>query len=384
MSAKIEIQVIEDKLLLEGIVDEKLTKDTEAIKGNGEQQNLVGLAPEVQSLALSFKRIGRIENLVGFDSLIKLCLDNNYIEEIGNIGHLTNLKWLDLSFNKIKKIQGLDNLIHLEDLSLYSNKISIIEGLVKCTNLQCLSLGNNRIDSIEQIIKFRQLKSLRMLTLSDNPISRDNADYRNYVIAYVDSIKYLDYALIDPILRDKAKYDCHDELVDILEKESVLNEKTTRETAMQLYLQKLEQACILFSHTIFDDLFNEDVDIERLKHMPGVKEQIEIFRLNFKITSEDYIRISLDKYEKKKQEISDFNKAIKNVRTRDDLDSTKLIENFLKSKKIEAEKITNINSILSPHDCQKLVKKLQDELDQVSASIDYIMCILEYYMYLLL
>lgn len=365
MAQKVEIQVIEDKLLLEGVLDEKLVKENDLSRINGEF-NLVELAPTVQSLSLSFKRIGRIENLVGFDNLVKLCLDNNFIEEINNIGHLVNLKWLDLSFNKIKKIQGLETLTQLEDLSLYSNKISVIEGLEKCTNLQCLSLGNNRIDSLEQIIRFRQLKSLRMLTLSDNPISNNNVDYRNYVMAYVDTIKYLDYALIDPVLREKARNDCHDELVDIIEKESVIAEKASRETAMEIYVRKLDAACILFAHTIFDDLFNEDADVERLKHMPGVKEQIENFRTTYKNTSEDYIRTTLEKYEKKKSEIADFDRAVKAVRLRDDLDSTQLIDGFNKSRKAYSDKITSPNSTLSQADCIKLVKTLQDELDQVN------------------
>jgi len=356
--------VIEDKLLLEGILDEKLVKENDLSRINGEF-NLVELAPTVQSLSLSFKRIGRIENLVGFDNLVKLCLDNNFIEEIRNISHLVNLKWLDLSFNKIKKIEGLDNLTQLEDLSLYSNKISVIEGLDKCTNLQCLSLGNNRIDSLEQVIKFRQLKSLRMLTLSDNPISLNNSDYRNYVMAYVDTIKYLDYALIDPALREKAQNDCHDELVDIIEKESVIAEKAARETAMELYIKKLDEACILFAHTIFDDLFAEDADVERLKHMPGVKEQIELFRSSFKNISEEYIRNSMERFEKKKKEVSDFDRAVKDVRAVDDLDSTQLIDGFNKSKKVCSDKITHPSSTISQAECIKMVKVLQDELDQV-------------------
>ena len=364
MAQKVEIQVIEDKLLLEGVLDEKLVKENDLSRINGEF-NLVELAPTVQCLSLSFKRIGRIENLVGFDNLVKLCLDNNFIEEINNISHLVNLKWLDLSFNKIKKIQGLETLTQLEDLSLYSNKISVIEGLEKCTNLQCLSLGNNRIDSLDQIVKFRQLKSLRMLTLSDNPISNNNVDYRNYVMAYVDTIKYLDYALIDPILREKARNDCHDELVDIIEKESVIAEKASRETAMELYLRKLDDACVLFAHTIFDDLFNEDADVERLKHMPGVKEQIENFRTSFKNISDDYIRATLDKHEKKKAEIGDFDRAVKAVRVKDDLESTQLIDGFNRSKKACADKITNPNSTLLQSDCIRMVKNLQDELDQV-------------------
>lgn len=369
MTHKVDIQVIEDKLLLEGVLDEKLVKENDISRINGDF-NLVELAPTVQCLSLSFKRIGRIENLVGFDNLIKLCLDNNFIEEIAHLDHLVNLKWLDLSFNKIKKIQGLDNLTKLEDLSLYSNKISVIEGLEKLTNLQCLSLGNNRIDSLDQIIKLRQLKSLRMLTLSDNPISNNNVDYRNYVMAYVDSIKYLDYALIDPILREKARNDCHDELVDILEKESVIAEKASRETAMELYLRKLEDACALYAHTLFEDLFNDDGDVERLKHMPGVKEQIEQFRSSFKNASEDYIRSTLEKYEKRKTEINDFNRAVKLMRSRDDHDSTQLIDGFNKSKKQIADRITNANSVLTQSDCVKMVKMLQDELDQVSAHLN--------------
>lgn len=365
MAQKVEIQVIEDKLLLEGVLDEKLVKENDLSRINGEF-NLVELAPTVQSLSLSFKRIGRIENLVGFDNLIKLCLDNNFIEEINNIGHLVNLKWLDLSFNKIKRIQGLDRLVQLEDLSLYSNKISVIEGLEKCTNLQCLSLGNNRIDSLEQIVRFRQLKSLRMLTLSDNPISNNNIDYRNYVMAYVDTIKYLDYALIDPVLREKARNDCHDELVDIIEKESVIAEKSSRETAMELYMRKLDDACILFAHTIFDDLFAEDGDVERLKHMPGVKEQIENFRASYKNISEEYIRATLEKHEKKKAEIADFDRAVKDVRLKDDMESTKLIEVFNKSKKTVADKITHPHAALTQADCMRMVKGLQDELDEVS------------------
>jgi Leucine-rich repeat (LRR) protein len=147
MSHRVEIQVIEDKLLLDGIADEKL-KGIDFTRQSIEF-NLVEYAPKVETLELSFKRISRIENLVGFENLIKLCLDNNLIEEITNLSHLTKLKWLDLSFNKIRRIQGLEHLTQLDDLSLYSNKISIIEGLEKCTNLQCLSLGmyaNNLAD----------------------------------------------------------------------------------------------------------------------------------------------------------------------------------------------------------------------------------------------
>jgi Leucine-rich repeat (LRR) protein len=52
--------------------------------------------------SITIKGIGRVENLIGFNGLIKLYLDNNNIEDMTNINQLVNLKWLDMSFNKIR------------------------------------------------------------------------------------------------------------------------------------------------------------------------------------------------------------------------------------------------------------------------------------------
>ena len=287
---KVDIQVIDDKLLAEGLIVANADSDSPY---TGEI-NLVDVAPTALKLSMSFKNIGRIENLVGFDRLEKLCLDNNLLEEIINLGHLKCLKWLDLSFNKIRKIQGLENLQSLEDLSLYCNKIFVVEGLENCQNLQCLSLGNNRIDSLDQIIRLRQIRSLRMLTLTNNPIEI-NTEYRMTVLAYVDSLHYLDYAMIDKNEKLAAKEQYHDELLDVEEKESVINEQLARDKATDQYVVLLGNASILFAHTMFDDMFLQDHEIDRLKNLPGVKEHVEHFRAGFKVMSEEYIRSSLER-----------------------------------------------------------------------------------------
>ena len=84
----------------------------------------------------------------------------------------------------------------------------------------------------------------------------------------------------------------------------------------------------MFSHRAFDDLFSEDSDIERLKHLPGVKEQIDSFRQAFKNLSEEFIKNSLEKFEKRKKEVYDFERAVKGVRSHDDYESTQLIDGF--------------------------------------------------------
>jgi hypothetical protein len=181
----------------------------------------------------------------------------------------------------------------------------------------------------------------------------------------VDSITYLDYALIDPSDRSLAKEQYHDELLDVEEKESVLAEKDSREKALDAYVKKLDEAGILFAHAIFDDLFADDNDVERLKHMPGIKEQIEGFRSNFKAMSEEHIHNSLEKFEKRKKEINDFEKAVRTVRQHDDYQSTQMIEGFNKSKKMVADQITTANHGIHRTECQRMVKSLQEELDKV-------------------
>jgi hypothetical protein len=326
--------------------------------------NIVEASAVVESLAISFRKIGRIENLVGFDKLTKLCLDNNLIDSIINLSHLTNLRWLDLSFNKIKKIEGLEALRQLEDLTLFSNKISIVEGLEYCPLLRCLSLGNNRIDSLEQVIRLRQIKSLRMLTLSGNPVCKET-EYKMIVLAYLDNLKYIDYTLIDANEKHTAKEQYHDELLDVEEKEAVVTEKEARDVALGEYLDKLDDAGIRFAYTTFDDMFYMDFDVERLKHMPGVKELVDQFRANFKAMSDDFTKVAMEKYDKKTKEKNDFERAIKQIRGNDDSDSAQLIESFLSSKKVITAQLTDPAANFTRSERQRMVKRLYEELNRV-------------------
>jgi Leucine-rich repeat (LRR) protein len=106
-------------------------------------------------------------------------LDNNIIEKIENIDHLTNLKWLDLSFNRIKTIEGLDKLVNLTDLTLYNNQITFIDGLHNCNKLNIFSIGNNLIRSFEEVLAYfgrsaekkTRFKYLQVLNVYGNPFT---------------------------------------------------------------------------------------------------------------------------------------------------------------------------------------------------------------------
>ena len=163
---------------------------------------------ELTHLSMSYKNIIEIDNLQGLDRLQRLQHDNNIICQIRGLDHLVTLEWLDLSFNMIEKIEGLEKLTKLTDLSLFSNNIVTITGLENLKNLNVLSLGSNKIPDYAVAIKYLydlQFKKLQVLKMADNPFYKmKEAEYRLHAIAYLKTLKYLDYELIDEETRTNA------------------------------------------------------------------------------------------------------------------------------------------------------------------------------------
>ena len=138
-------------------------------------------------------------------------------------------------------------------------------------------------------------------------------------------------------------------------------EKKSRDKSTAEYVAQLEEAGILFSYSLFDDMFSEDTEIEKLKHLPGIKEVIDGYKSQFKALSDDYIRDAMEKYVTKKREIEFFSKAVQDVRTVDDSDCAQLIDGFTQSKKTAFELLHDA----SGKEKQTVVQKLNEELDKV-------------------
>lgn len=68
-------------------------------------------------------------------------------------------------------------------------------------------------------VDLRNIPTLRILNLSGNPICKD-ADYRQYVLAHIKNLRYLDYYLIDKGAVVAAKERYQDVLLDLEEQES--------------------------------------------------------------------------------------------------------------------------------------------------------------------
>ncbi|RHY29957.1 hypothetical protein DYB32_004744 [Aphanomyces invadans] len=192
-------------------------------------------------LSLSFKNVFKIDNLVTLKNLVKLQLDNNVIQEIEGISHLTSLTWLDLSFNNIAEIKGLETLTKLQDLTLYNNNISKLENLDTLKSLQVLSVGNNSLATTDGLLYLKCLDGLRVLNLEGNPVCSD-PEYRSFVLAHLDKLKYLDYSLVDMAEVVQAREQYQDELEEMKEVKAIEDAALARELEYKQYNVMLKEA----------------------------------------------------------------------------------------------------------------------------------------------
>eukprot|EP00062_Callorhinchus_milii_P005495 gi/632945277/ref/XP_007887961.1/ PREDICTED: centrosomal protein of 72 kDa [Callorhinchus milii] len=150
----------------------------------------------------------KVPNGSGLD-VRSLNLPGNYQEKITNLGNslksFVRLKSLDLSRNALVTLQGIEQLKHLEKLNLYYNKIP----------------------SLKEVFCIRNLTALKDLDLRLNPVSKNEADYRLFVVHMLPNLRRLD----DRPVRDSERkaalmhfcsdqaYEFHDPLVLELETE---------------------------------------------------------------------------------------------------------------------------------------------------------------------
>lgn len=329
----VETVVIDEDLIKASYEDERnYEKKGDSVESKREPLSMQEIMQEAHTLRLSFKNIFKIDNLQGFEGLRMLCLDNNIIEDVQNLGHLTNLEWLDLSFNNITNIEGLEQLTKLTDLSLFNNNITELKGLDNCSALNCLSIGNNDIKATDQLMYLRGFKTLRLVNLEGNPVCAD-PEYRMFVLAYIDGLKYLDYAMVQQSEVEAAREQYQDELLEIEEKEGIKDAALERDRAKEKQSQQLESANMSVVETLFDDMFKEDSEMSKLRLLPGITELLENYRESFNSISESFKASGLERSGEREAELSGFLEALDEMRVKGEQESVVLIQDFNKEKK---------------------------------------------------
>ncbi|CAK4081289.1 unnamed protein product [Aphanomyces euteiches] len=290
-----EVAVINDEMIQQSVVKDSVDAANEpAINDHAEGIDMVDFT-KLKVLSLSFKNIFKIDNLITLRNLTKLQLDNNVIQEIEGISHLTNLTWLDLSFNNISEIKGLDTLTKLQDLTLFNNNITKLENLDQLKNLQVLSVGNNSLGTTDGLLYLKCLEKLRVLNLEGNPVCAD-PEYKTFVLAHLEKLKYLDYSLVDAAEVIQAKEQYQDELEEMKEVKAIEDAALAREDENRKYNMILRDANIIILETLLADMFKEDTEISKIEVLPGLRNLIDDYTEKVKTATEDIKLVLLDKH----------------------------------------------------------------------------------------
>ncbi|XP_058429393.1 dynein regulatory complex subunit 3 isoform X1 [Marmota monax] len=326
------------------------------------------LFKDVMSLQLDFQNILRIDNLWQFENLRKLQLDNNIIERIEGLENLVHLVWLDLSFNNIEAIEGLDTLVNLEDLSLFNNRISKIDSLDALVKLQVLSLGNNQIGNMMNLIYLRKFKCLRTLNLSGNPIA-EAEDYKMFIYAYLPDLVYLDFRRIDDHAKKMAEMKHQYSIDEMTHQENQMQIKQEEEQARRMKLEEHKMAFIerLDDSYLFDSMYAEDVEGNKLSYLPGVGDLLVAYKDKFVIICVNIFEYGLKQQEKRKIELDTFNECIQEAIQENQE------EGRLKIAKFEEKHFMNLNSIREESDLLNIEKKIMECSEDITELFNVLM-----------
>jgi len=297
---------------------------------------------DVKELRLDFKNVLKIDNLWGFKGLVKLQLDNNIIEKIEGLTSLSNLRWLDLSFNNIELIEGMDQLTQLRDLSLFNNRIEKIGNMDNLKELQVLSIGNNKLENLEELLYLRRFQNLNTLNVHGNPLC-NQSEYHNYIVAHLPNLVYLDYRLVDNAKREDAIETYKDSIDELVHDEMVVERKKTEEDEKMAELIIYKEAYVddLNGPALFDSMFDEDAEAEKLLQLPGVSELVASYKEKFIVICKKIFEFGLKERIKRKAEVDSFFTALYTGVENNLLGSVKHITEFDTTKtKVLAELLT--------------------------------------------
>ncbi|XP_048576151.1 dynein regulatory complex subunit 3 [Nematostella vectensis] len=350
------------------VIDEHMLK--QAVEEQGPKGEAGRIAKQegidfenVLALRLDFKNILKIDNLWSFVNLTTLQLDNNIIEKIEGLDMLVNLQWLDLSFNNIEVIEGLDKLTKLKDLTLYNNRITKIENMDSLTNLHVFSIGNNSLKQLDNVIYLRRFKNLRTLNLSFNPFCEDSK-YKEYVIAHLPDLVYLDFRLIDETAREAATERYKYSIEEMVHDETVAQKKQDEEEARnkERLLHKAAYVDELNGRALYESMFSEDPEVNKMSILPGMEDILKNFQDKFTAVCLEIFEFGLKESKKRKEEVDSFFQCLNEAKTDNKSEGVKHIQKYIDFKK---KAFLDYSNTTDTAVLETMMKEIQEEITKL-------------------
>jgi hypothetical protein len=109
----------------------------------------------------------------------------------------------------------------LKVISLSANKISSLKPFEKLGNLKELYIRNNNISNIDEIDYLKDNANLKSLWMSENPVSKNEKEFRKAIIEKLPNLTTLDNTPIPEIKKDiekKKEIDIKDKTIEFKKK----------------------------------------------------------------------------------------------------------------------------------------------------------------------
>jgi Leucine-rich repeat (LRR) protein len=168
----LEILLLSHNFIIENFDLEKKTCSEDSSKNPKEYFSLRVL--DLTNTSITSKYLNYLFSSNCFKYLESLTLDQNQINEIGEIQKLTNLEYLKISSNQLSNIKGIEKLEKLKQLILFNNQLRSIPDTI--SNLKKLAVLNLKANYFcdGSLSKLSPLgKSIKKLYLSQNPKNKN-------------------------------------------------------------------------------------------------------------------------------------------------------------------------------------------------------------------
>nr|XP_033796980.1 leucine-rich repeat-containing protein 36 isoform X2 [Geotrypetes seraphini] len=115
------------------------------------------------------------------------------------------VEYLSLQGSYAKKIVSLEDAFktfkNLQSLDLSRNLLTSLQGIEYLQSLRLLNLYYNNVESLFEVSRLKSLPALKELDLRLNPVTRNEVNYRFFVVHLLESLETLD----DRIVRESEK-----------------------------------------------------------------------------------------------------------------------------------------------------------------------------------
>ena len=143
---------------------------------NNKQLNIDASRSYKDTLKCENYGIVDVPELIYFDSLTQLELNQNKIVSLPNLDHFKHLKFFYVAENKITKLPSLDSLINLEQLICWKNQLTELPDITHLDKLHRLDVPVNRLTTFPQLHPNAPMKTL----LVDDNLITDLPDLSSY------------------------------------------------------------------------------------------------------------------------------------------------------------------------------------------------------------